>query len=38
MTHRKQDTTGLRIAQEAISEVTDVLCKLLQHTTQNVLE
>ena len=38
MTHRKQDTSGLRIVQEAISEGDDALRMLLEHTIQRVLE
>ena len=38
MTHRKQDTTGMRIVQEAINGGDDPLRKLLQHTIQRVLE
>jgi transposase-like protein len=38
MTHRKQDTTGMRIVQEAIKGGDDPLRKLLQHTIQRVLE
>lgn len=38
MTHQKQDTSGLRIMQEANSEGDDVLRNLLQHTVQRVLE
>ena len=38
MTHRKEDTSGLRIVQEAISEGDDALRMLLEHTIQRVLE
>ncbi len=38
MTHRKQDTSGMRIVQEAINGGDDPLRKLLQHTIQGVLE
>jgi len=38
MTHRKQDTTGMRIVQEAINGGDDPLRKLLQLTIQRVLE
>ena len=38
MTHQKQDTTGLRVLQEANSEGDDVIRFLLQYTVQRVLE
>ena len=38
MTHQEQDTTGLEVLQEAISEGDDAIRLLLQHTIQRVVE